>query len=86
MLTHPALFIRSIQAVAGNKNESPEEKWLHDAKVVCTILDRLRDKADTVFYPNQEQKLRRQLLIRAAKARRLAVCCIIEIDGESLRT
>ncbi len=73
MLTHPALFIKSIQAVAGNKNESPEEKWLHDAKVVCTILDRLRDKADTVFYPNQEQKLRRQLLIRAAKARRLAV-------------
>jgi ParB family chromosome partitioning protein len=73
MLDHPALFIKSIQALAGSKNESPEEKWLHDAKVVCAILDRLRDKADTVFYPNQEQKLRRQLLIRAAKARRLTV-------------
>jgi ParB/RepB/Spo0J family partition protein len=71
MLTHPALFIKSIQAVAGSKNESPEEKWLHDATVVCAILDRLREKADTVFYPNQEQKLRRQLLVRAAKARRL---------------
>jgi len=73
MLNHPALFIKSIQAQAGSKNESPEEKWLHDAKVVCAILDRLRDKADTVFYPNQEQKLRRQLLVRAAKARRLTV-------------
>lgn len=71
MLTHPALFIKSIQAVAGSKNESPEEKWLHDATVVCAILDRLREKADTVFYPNQEQKLRRQLLVRAAKAQRL---------------
>jgi len=73
MLTHPGLCIKSIQALAGSKNESPEEKWLHDAKVVCAILDRLRDKADTVFYPNQEQKLRRQLLVRAAKARRLTV-------------
>lgn len=73
MLNHPALFIKSIQALAGSKNESPEEKWLHDAKVVCAILDRLRDKADTVFYPNQEQKLRRQLLVRSAKARRLTV-------------
>jgi hypothetical protein len=73
MLTHPALFIKSIQALTGSNNESPEEKWLHDAKVVCAILDRLRDKADTVFYPNQEQKLRRQLLVRAAKARRLTV-------------
>ena len=73
MLTHPGLCIKSIQALAGSKNESPEEKWLHDAKVVCAILDRLRDKADTVFYPNQEQKLRRQLLVRAARARRLIV-------------
>jgi len=73
MLNHPALFIKSIQAVAGSKDESPEEKWLHDAKVVCAILDRLRDKADTVFYPNQEKKLRQQLLGRAAKARRLTV-------------
>lgn len=73
MLTHPGLCIKSIQALAGSKNESPEEKWLHDAKVVCAILDRLRDKADTVFYPNQEQKLRRQLLVRAARARRLTV-------------
>ncbi|GAB6194248.1 hypothetical protein JCM39068_40000 [Desulfocastanea catecholica] len=73
MLSQPALFIKSIQALNVNKNESPEEKWLHDAKVVCAILDRLREKADTVFYPNQEQKLRRQLLVRAAKARRLTV-------------
>ena len=73
MLNQPALFIKSIHALAGSKDESPEEKWLHDAKVVCAILDRLRDKADTVFYPNQEQKLRRQLLVRAAKARRLTV-------------
>lgn len=73
MLNHPALFIKSIQALDASKNESPEEKWLHDAKVVCAILDRLREKADTVFYPNQEQKLRRQLLVRAAKARRLTV-------------
>jgi ParB-like chromosome segregation protein Spo0J len=71
MLNHPALFIKSTQAVAGSKNDSPEEKWLHDAKVVCAILDRLREKTDTVFYPNQEQKLRRQLLVRAAKAQRL---------------
>lgn len=73
MLSQPALFIKSIQALNVNKNESPEEKWLHDAKVVCAILDRLREKADTVFYPNQEQKLRRQLLDRAATARRLTV-------------
>ena len=73
MLNHPALFIKSIQAVDESKNESPEEKWLHDAKVVCAILDRLRDKADTVFYPNQEKKLRLQLLVRAAKARRLTI-------------
>ncbi|MBU4261186.1 MAG: ParB N-terminal domain-containing protein [Proteobacteria bacterium] len=73
MLNSPALFVKSSQALAGSKDESPEERWLHDAKVVCAILDRLRDKADTVFYPNQEQKLRRQLLVRAAKARRLTV-------------
>lgn len=73
MLNHPALFIKSSQVLAASKDESPEGKWLHDAKVVCAILDRLRDKADTVFYPNQERKLRRQLLIRAAKARRLTV-------------
>jgi ParB-like chromosome segregation protein Spo0J len=73
MLDHPALFIKSIQALAGSKDESPEEKWLHDAKVVCAILDRLRDEAYTVFYPNQEQKLRRQLLVKAARARRLTV-------------
>jgi ParB-like chromosome segregation protein Spo0J len=73
MLNQPALFIKSIQALAGTKDESPEGKWLHDAKVVCAILDRLRDKADTVFYPNQEQKLRRLLLVRAAKARRLTI-------------
>lgn len=73
MLNHPALFVKSIQALAGSKDESPEEKWLHDANVVCAILDRLRDEADTVFYPNQEQKLRRRLLVRAAKARRLTV-------------
>jgi ParB/RepB/Spo0J family partition protein len=73
MLNHPALFIKSIQALDTSKNESPEEKWLHDAKVVCAILDRMREKADTVFYPNQEQKLRRKLLVRAAKARRLTV-------------
>jgi len=73
MLDRPALFIKSIQDLNGSKNHSPEEKWLHDAKVVCAILDRLRDKADTVFYPNQEKKLRQQLLGRAAKARRLTV-------------
>lgn len=73
MLDHPALFIKSIQAVAGSKDEGPEEKWLHDVKVVCAILDRLRDEADTVFYPNQEKKLRRQLLVKAARARRLTV-------------
>ena len=73
MLNQPTLFIKSIQALAGSKDESPEEKWLHDAQVVCAILDRLRNKTDTVFYPNQEQKLRRQLLVRAAKARRLTV-------------
>ncbi len=73
MLNAPALFIKSSQALAGSKDESPEEKWLRDAKVVCAILDRLRDKTDTVFYPHQEKKLRRQLLVRAAKARRLTV-------------
>jgi ParB/RepB/Spo0J family partition protein len=73
MLNHPKLFIKASQALAGGKDQSPEGKWLHDAKVVCAILDRLRDKAETVFYPNQERKLRRQLLVRAAKARRLTV-------------
>ncbi|MCJ7601739.1 MAG: ParB N-terminal domain-containing protein [Desulfobulbaceae bacterium] len=73
MLNSPGLFIKSSQALNGNKDESPEERWLHDAKVVCAILDRMREKADTVFYPHQEKKLRRQLLVRAAKARRLTV-------------
>ena len=73
MLNDPALFIKSSQVLAGSKDETPEERWLRDAKVVCAILDRLRDKADTVFYPHQEKKLRRQLLVRAAKARRLTM-------------
>jgi ParB/RepB/Spo0J family partition protein len=73
MLNAPALFIKSSQALTDGKDQGPEQKWLHDAQVVCAILDRLRDRTDTVFYPNQEQKLRRQLLVRAAKARRLTV-------------
>lgn len=73
MLNAPALFIRSCLALQGNDHETPEEKWLHDAKVVCAILDRMREKADTVFYPRQEKRLRRQLLVRTAKARRLTL-------------
>jgi hypothetical protein len=56
MLQSPGLFIRSSQALNGSKDESPEERWLHDAKVVCAILDRMREKAETVFYPHQEKK------------------------------
>ena len=73
MLNVPALFIKSSQTLTDRKAESPEESWLHDARVVCAILGRLRDKTATVFYPNQEQKLRRRLLVRAATARRLTV-------------
>lgn len=73
MLNAPELFIKSSQALIGSKDQGPEQKWLHDATVVCAILDRLRERTDTVFYPHQEQKLRRQLLVRAAKARRLTV-------------
>lgn len=73
MLDRPALFIKATQAISQSKDEGPEAKWLHDAQVVCAILDRLHETTDVVFYPNQEKKLRRQLLVRVAKARRLTV-------------
>jgi ParB/RepB/Spo0J family partition protein len=73
MLKSPTLFIRSSQTVGGEDEKCPEEKWLRDAGAVCGILHRLQDQTDTVFYPNQGKRLRRQLLVRAAKARRLTL-------------
>lgn len=73
MLQSPGLFIRSTQAVAGEDEAGPEEKWLRDAGAVCGILHRLQNQTERVFYPNQEKKLRRQLLVRAARARRLTL-------------
>jgi len=71
MLESPALFIKTLKARTADKDQCPEAKWLHDAQVACAILSRLQEKSDTVFYPNQEQRLRRQLLVRVAKACRL---------------
>lgn len=73
MLESPALFLRSVQAVTAGKNDNPEEKWLHDATVAGAILTRLQEQAEEVFYPGQEKKLRRQLLVRAARVRRLSL-------------
>ena len=73
MLQSPGLFIRSVQATVGEKDAGPEEKWLRDAGAVCGILHRLQNQTERVFYPNQEKKLRRQLLVRAARARRLTL-------------
>lgn len=72
MLKSPGLFLKTSQAMAG-KGEGPEEKWLRDANAVCGILHRLQDQASMVFYPNQEKTLRRQLLVKAVRARRLAM-------------
>jgi ParB/RepB/Spo0J family partition protein len=73
MLESPALFLKSVQAISDTKEEGPEEKWLRDAGAVCGILHRLYTQADTVFYRDQEKKQRRQLLARAARARRLTM-------------
>jgi ParB-like chromosome segregation protein Spo0J len=73
MLDSPALFLQSVQAVAAGKDDSPEEKWLHDATMAGAILTRLQEKTAMVFYPGQEKKLRRQLLVRAARVRRLSL-------------
>ncbi len=73
MIEFPDLFVKSSEVLAGSHHEGPEEKWLRDAGAVCGILHRLQSQTDIVFYPKQEKRLRRQLLIRAATARRLTM-------------
>ncbi len=62
-----------VEVISGKTTEGPEEKWLRDAGAVCGILNRLQPQTDIVFYPNQEKRLRRKLLTKAAKARRLTI-------------
>ena len=71
MLAAPNMFIRSLQAIDQTAGDGPEEKWLRDAKAVCSILHRLQKNTDTVFYPNQEKKQRRLLLGQASRVRHL---------------
>lgn len=75
MLNSPSLFIKSneFQQNSTKNEQGPEEKWLRDAGAVCGILQRLQNQADVVFYPNQDKRLRRKLLVRAARARRLTM-------------
>ncbi len=71
MLASPSLFIKSLEAKNGQKDDSPEDKWLRDAKAVCGILYRMQKKTETVFYPNQEKRQRNILLSQIGRARRL---------------
>lgn len=71
MIEAPDVFIKS-SAISSEK-DGPEEKWLHDAGIVCGILGRLQTKTDVVFYPNQEKKLRHKLLRKIARSRRLSL-------------
>lgn len=71
MLASPTLFIRSFEAQNGQTDDSPEAKWLRDAKAVCGILYRMQKKAETVFYPNQEKRQRNVMLSQVGRARRL---------------
>lgn len=71
MLSSPSLFIRSLEADSGQADDSPEAKWLRDAKAVCGILYRMQEKTKTVFYPNQEKIQRNVLLSQVGRARRL---------------
>lgn len=75
MLNSPALFIKSneFQQNSGKNEQGPEEKWLRDAGAVCGILQRLQNQTDVVFYPNQDKKLRRKLLVRAARAKKMTM-------------
>jgi len=71
MLASPSLFVRSLEAQNGQTDDSPEAKWLRDAKAVCGILYRMQKKTDAVFYPNQEKIQRNIMLSQVGKARRL---------------
>lgn len=71
MLESPSLFIRSLEAKNGSTDDSPEAKWLRDAKAVCGILYRMHKKTETVFYPNQENRQRNVMLSQVGRARRL---------------
>lgn len=71
MIASPSLFIKSLEAKNGQKDDSPEAKWLRDAKAVCGILYRMHKKTETVFYPNQEKRQRNILLSQIGRARRL---------------
>lgn len=70
MIESPDLFIKTSTTP---EKDGPEEQWLRDAGAVCGILGRLQKKADIVFYPRQEKKLRRKLLGEAARTRRLTL-------------
>ncbi len=70
MIESPSLFIKTRTTQA---KDGPEEQWLRDAGAACGILGRLQNKADIVFYPRQEKKLRRKLLGEAARTRRLTL-------------
>lgn len=71
MLSSPSLFIRSLEDKNGQTDDSPEAKWLRDAKAVCGILYRMQKKTETVFYPNQEKIQRNVMLSQVGRARRL---------------
>lgn len=71
MLDSPSLFLKSLEAMKDEKDESPEGKWLRDIKAVCGILHRLQKNTQTVFYPNQEPKQRNLLMTQASRAERL---------------
>ena len=72
MFDSPCLFLKSA-GIIRDDHIGPEEKWIRDANAVCGILQRLHAQAPTVFYPDQEKKLRNRMLIRAANARRLSL-------------
>jgi ParB/RepB/Spo0J family partition protein len=73
MIDSPGLFLKSIEVMNNTDDQGPEEKWLRDANAVCGILQRLHARVPSVFYPEQEKKLRRRLLIRAARTRSMSL-------------
>ncbi len=73
MIDSPGLFLKSIEVMKNTDDQGPEEKWLRDANAVCGILQRLQARVPSVFYPEQEKKLRRRLLIRAARTRSMSL-------------
>lgn len=71
MIDAPDVFLKT--SATSSDKDGPEEKWLHDAGIVCGILGRLQNKTDVVFYPNQEKKLRYKLLRKVARSRQLSL-------------